>query len=705
MIHTFLVKDPPREARDPLMVFEGQKKLALATTIILLASVAASGCLETGPEPPKDTGVSIARIIAISIDQDSYQGDSAGSDDENILDRVMTTKYEVSTTGSAIDAATLQVTYTDKAGSIITKGLSEFSAMTQLSPGAPITITGVDFAGGIIVRAGDKIVAERTGVPLKSWDVANVPLGFQAAPGSKLAYSIAGHGVFDMSLSDYQIVDEDGGELSIETARESFDMRQTGTIDLSVDSTPQTVQADTSHDAHAAPFKFTGRLDLEDFTLEAKGTHNQTPFDAGVQAKSGFLSGEMGGRLWLDGMKVVKAESSGGKLVADAEVIAWLTGITEEDAGTFQCFGKLKTDDCKLKEVEDNLPIDETFEASSLNLDAPDESQDQKSIDDIKKLLQADMGAGDALRVSIKVDATKDQDASADLPETLKGEFSYSIEVGKVVDVTTPAGTMKAWEVVEHSKLTMDISRYDKDDFHFKGLNIDQEPMTVKIYLAEKTFTPVKVVYDQPLNINQMVHQMVDAVEDSTWEALPGSIPKPKSYEFKVEGGQTMTLDKLEGDVSFQPWAGLVYAHMLQTISYGAMAATFASGYQELFPAFTGGGSEEIDETATFIEATILAGTVDADANGKTDTLQLTLSDAPDSPFAADDVEIYVNDILLDPTVDIWLDPNAVEAWGATPWMDGESLFTACAEGENDVMVLIRAVTVLVTTVECQEAI
>ncbi|MBI4393788.1 MAG: hypothetical protein HY556_08350 [Euryarchaeota archaeon] len=684
------------------MVFKGQKKSAIATTMILLTSVAASGCLETGPEPPKDTGISIARIIAISIDQDTYQRDAAGSDDD-ILDRVMTTKYEISATGSAIDAATLQVTYTDKTGSIITKGLSESGSLTQLSPGAPISITGVDFAGGIIVRSGDKIVAERTGVPLKSWDIANVPLGFQAAPGSKLAYSIAGHGVFDMSINDYQIVDEDGGELSIETARESFDMRQTGTIELGVDSTAQTVQAETSHNAHAAPFKFTGRLDLEDFTLEAKGTHNQTPFDAGVQAKSGFLSGEMGGRLWLDGSKVVKAESSGGKLAADAEVIAWLTGITEEDAGTFQCFGKLKTDDCKLNEVEDNLPMDEAFEASSLDLDGPDESQDQDSINDLKKLLQADMGTGDALRVSIKVDATKDQDASADLPETLRGEFSYSIEVGKVVDVTTPAGTMKAWEVVEHSKLTMDISRYDKDDFHFKGLNIDQEPMTVKIYLAEKSFTPVKVVYDQPLDINQMVRQVVDAVEDSTWEALPGSIPKPKSYEFKVEGGQTMTLDKLEGDVGFQPWAGLVYAHMLQTISYGAMAATFASGYQELFPAFTGGSSDEVDETIDFVDANVLPSQWDADGNNLTDTLQFTLDAPSGTVFSSHETKIYVNGLLLDPTADIWLDLDGIEAWGSTPWVDGESIFAACTAGDNDVMVFIRGVTVLVATLECQE--
>ncbi len=548
--------------------YAANKKGVLAVAI-LLATVGLAGCL-SNPSTTASPLVAIARVVTIEFDQDDME-----RSDAKLEDFVKST-YELRVTGISYDATLLTVTYTDAKGTLVSKTLKEITNQAELAPGTPGLIPGVDFSSGVAVKLGDETIASRGGIPLQSWNIDGMPLGFRMAPGSNLQYDVATRGFGEFGISDYSFeMDPEAPPVVIDRALERFDLRQTGTVGLKVGSALETVTStDGSRTWQAYPIDFTfeGGMTVDEFLVEAVGKMDDEAFDVGADLTKGSVSGKVEGVLHVeDTLRLVKSKVTGGMGHADAHLVAWYEGIPADFAESMPCPTATRASPCAIEEFNSEFPVQEAMESGEeedlVSEDGPDMLDE--ALRTVKRILQADMMKGDAFRVHISMDASGQPGA----PEQARMDYRFEVEVGDVETVQTKAGSMRAYKLTETQSLTANVGAFEEEGFVFNGIQLNEEPVRTTIWLHETSFAPVKVEYDFPFDVSKVINKVLDAIGKETWENLGPNAVRPSDIRINVEGGGTMEVGAYSGDIHFQPWAGLVYAHLLT----GASAASFAA--------------------------------------------------------------------------------------------------------------------------------
>lgn len=540
-------------------------KLGAFALVALFVGAVFAGCATPGAATNE---LSLNRLVRLHFDNEN--ADLIESDDPYAF---ISSSFVVRVGDSPLAAAAAMITYTDKAGVLVTRPLSDFSSVATLAPGAEVVIPETNLTSDAVLALDGVTLASRARGAEDWWVMGGYPLGFRMEPGALLSYTATLRGNEGMKLRDIESSDE-STPYRLDKFEASLGIEYEGTFDVSLASESESIQATSRHDARALAWKTQGRLAMP-MLLDVGATNLSSgkTLEGGVQVlpnTGGSL--DVSGKLWWNASQApVRADSGVGTVTTNADIISWLSGdddLTRE----FSCSGKVRADGCRPSEFRlDQANTTRTIDPSSENLDNVPWSITPDVFTNLTRALSEDLVPGDELRFDIDVDRDHlGPGAADDLPNPFSVKASAVLRAVQDERVTVAAGEFDAIKVVEQFDFSVVAGEYRDSSgaLVMKPFTIEQRVIDTTFWLAKDTFVPLRIQMSSPFDLNEVVDNLINALPDETWAEASIKPITGDNVDFTVEATSTLELASMSGVTSFSPWVSLMGFHAAGSIPF-----------------------------------------------------------------------------------------------------------------------------------------
>lgn len=524
-----------------------QNRIVLHLVLVGLAFGGMAGCL-TADTDQEEAKTLVSRVHTLTVTKDSMERANDADNPEDALKEILRSDLVV-----RVDAVgDYSLEYTTRLGVVKTERL------LTVAPGLPATVTDVDPFAAAKLRKGTEVVFERKANDQDWWHVGDVPLGVLATPGAAAAYASKATVTESVALSD---VDVPQGDIHLDSLKFTLNLPLEGTLEYEMgaagpDGAP--VEVDASY------FVPSGQGDL--VTAEVKATQDGAAGTAGVKAGLEEAVAKGGIRFWIKDGQPVAGQFTGGSVDVDPKVVMWAEGFFADMAEGQSCAGKTKADNCQPEEIE---PYSESLDASDKEEFPVDEyptaAQDedvQKAVDTLKRLFAMDIVQGDKVQL---IATFSDEDVPG-APSGFNGESrtDFVLEAVGEEKVTVRAGTFDAMKLVQsfHSRTTTSPLSQDGKVL-VKALNLNETLVRQTFWLDARTYQPVKMTSEMPVDIDRLFKNVLAAVGDDAWDQAGMEPIRDDQWKVTADAQATYEATRIDPTTRFAAVTGLFAAQAL----------------------------------------------------------------------------------------------------------------------------------------------
>lgn len=527
------------------------------------------GAIFAGCATPSAQAKSLTLNRQVRLHYDNQNADMLDSDPYAFI----SSSFVVRVGDSPLSAAAATISFTDKAGVVVSRPLSDFTSVATLAPGAEVVIPETNLTSDAVLSLDGVVLASRARAAQDWWVAGGYPIGFRMEPGALLSYTATVKGHEAMTLRDIESIDAEA-PYRLDKLDASLGVEFAGTFDVSLASATENIQATSAHDARALAWKTKGTLSMPMLLdVAATNTSSGNKLEGGVQVlpnTGGSL--DVSGKLWWNASQApVRSDNDAGTVTTNADVISWLTG-EDELVSEFSCAGKARGDGCRPSEFElEEANTTETIDASSTNLDNLPWSIQADVFSNLTRALSEDLVPGDELRFDIDVDRDHLGDTdSSDLPNPFSFKASAVLRAVQDERVTVAAGEFDAIKVVEQFDFSIVSGelRDSEGKLRMRAFTIDQRVIDTTFWLAKDTFVPLRVQTSSPFDLNKVVDNLINALPDETWAEASIKPITGDNVDFTVEVTSTLELASMTGKTSLSPWVSLMGFHAVGSLPF-----------------------------------------------------------------------------------------------------------------------------------------
>lgn len=308
--------------------------------------------------------------------------------------------------------------------------------------------------------------------------------------------------------------------------------------------------------------------------LEVVATQNGAPGTAGVVAGVNEASARGSAKLWIKDGEPAAAQFLGGGATADPRVTMWADGFFADLAQGQSCAGKSRADACEPEEIE---PFSHTADPSDKEVfaaaDMPRAEDDagREALALLQRLFAQDIVPGDSAKLIARGDA---EDFSGGDPNAPQGNFlfEFTLDAVAVEDVTVPAGTFSALKILEETRTVLNVQQFrdPSGTTLVQPFGIDETIARVTMWIDAKTYEPVKMVAETPIDVDAVLKRMMESVDASAWDQIGGKPLSERDWRVSASASSSYELREHRPGTQFSALVGLGLAHSL--------AGSFAGG-------------------------------------------------------------------------------------------------------------------------------
>lgn len=549
---------------------------ALSFAVLPLA-----GCFQAPPPTqPAIAGAetSVARLQ--SIDLTSL--DAAALRDVNDPHAFLRTLIDASFVVRVDRAGDYVLAYTDAQG-----GARE-QTLAALAPGVPRTVEDVDPLSGATLARDGVVVYERPAADHEWWRVGPAPLGVAFAPGAAASYAFSWDASSDMELKDIEVA---SAEARVDLARFQFHLPIRGTFGW------------TSHDdgvnGQRVAFDVDTRLDemMDDLmSIEVMGASADGAGAVGLSVPPMDSSSKGGFSIWARDGELRAARLDAVSYAYEMGTLYWAEGVAA-DQMPFSCDGPAtRAEPCALFEqprIEMTVPQGEmhAWDDSDLNLPLPG-TPEAEEWEVARAFIDKLLGQGFVVGDTFSVRGAMPQGSAPTPFHDVSASVEFLVEVAAHERITVPAGAFDAFRIAETARVTLSMGTVSDPSSGTRLIGefqMDETVSRVTTWLDARTNQPLKAVSESPFDVDRVLHEFVDAIDPSMWEALGVPPPAAESYRWTVTGAATLEAQHIDGDTVFSPYVGLLFGKLLSSTAPFMGAGLAGAGYAAEY--LGGGGS------------------------------------------------------------------------------------------------------------------